>query len=219
MLHALCFMIKGSTQEFLEISQIREGILLLKNRTLRGVLMVSSMNFALKSAEEQDAIIYQFQSFLNSLDFSVQIVLQSRRLNITGYLDQIKAWEQEQKNELLRSQIASYYKFIKQFGEAANIMSKEFFVVVPYSPTELYGVPAPQRAFKAVPGALTEEDFQRCKVQLWQRMESVVLGLRRLGLQAIPLNTLELTELLWRLHHPSQAEKGYYPEIPPELTV
>jgi len=210
---------KGSTQEFLEISQIREGILLLKNGTLRGVLMVSSMNFALKSVEEQDAIIYQFQSFLNSLDFSVQIVVQSRRLNLTGYLDQIKSWEQEQKNKLLRNQIAEYYDFIKQFGEAANIMSKEFFVVVPYSPTELYGVPAPQRALKAIPGALTEEDFQRCKVQLWQRMESVVMGLRRLGLQAIPLNTVELTELLWRLHHPKQAEKGYYPEIPPELTV
>lgn len=210
---------KGSTQEFLEISQIREGMLVLKNRTLRGVLMVSSMNFALKSVEEQDAIIYQFQSFLNALDFSVQIVVQSRRLNLTGYLDQIKSWEQEQKNELLRNQIASYYEFIKQFGEAANIMSKEFFVVVPYSPAELYGVPAPQRALKAIPGALTEEDFQRCKVQLWQRMESIVMGLRRLGLQAIPLNTLELTELLWRLHHPSQAEKGYYPEIPPELTI
>jgi hypothetical protein len=212
-------MLKGSTQEFLEISQIREGILVLKNKTLRGVLMVSSMNFALKSAEEQDAIIYQFQSFLNSLDFSVQIVVQSRRLNLTGYLDQIKVWEQEQKNELLRRQVAEYYEFIKQFVAEANIMSKEFFVVVPYSPMELYGVPAPQNALKAVSGTLTEEDFQRCKVQLWQRMESVVMGLRRLGLQAIPLNTVELTELLWRLHHPGQAERGYYPEIPPELTV
>ena len=209
---------KGSTQDFLEISQIREGLLVLKNRTLRGVLMVSSINFALKSREEQDAIVFQFQDFLNSLDFSTQVVIQSRRLNITGYLDQLKELEKGQKNELLKNQIASYYDFIKQFVEAGNIMSKEFFVVLPYSPAELYGVPAPQRALKAV-GAMTEEDFQRAKVQLWQRMEFVVLGLKRMGLQAVPLSTVELTELFWRLHHPSQAEKGYYPEIPPELTL
>lgn len=181
--------------------------------------MVSSMNFELKSAAEQDAIVYQFQSFLNSLDFSIQILIQSRRLNLTGYLDQIKSWEKEQTSELLRQQIANYYAFIKQFGEAANIMSKEFFVIVPYSPKELYGVSAAEKALKAVPSTITEEDFQRCKVQLWQRMESLAMGLKRLGLTAIPLNTFELTELLWRLHHPSQAEKGYYPEIPPELTV
>lgn len=207
---------KGSTQEFLEVNQIREGIIVLKNRTLRGVLMVSSTNFALKSADEQNAIVYQFQSFLNSLDFSAQIVVQSRRLNITGYLDQIKALEKQQSSELMKTQIRSYYDFIKQFIESGKIMTKEFFAVIPYSPTELYGVPAAKKALKTV-ASLTEEDFQRCKVQLWQRMEFVVLGLKRMGLQAIPLNTLELTELFWRLHHPSQAERGYYPEIPPEL--
>ncbi|KKU86647.1 MAG: hypothetical protein A2667_02465 [Candidatus Wildermuthbacteria bacterium RIFCSPHIGHO2_01_FULL_47_27] len=209
---------KGATQEFLEVDQIREGIIVLKNKTLRGVLMVSSTNFALKSANEQNAIVYQFQSFLNSLDFSAQIVIQSRRLNITGYLDQIKALEKQHAGELMKTQIKSYYDFIKQFIEAGHIMTKEFFVVIPYSPTELYGVAAAKKALKTVV-SLTEEDFQRCKVQLWQRMEFAVLGLKRMGLQAIPLNTLELTELFWRLHHPSQAEHGYYPEIPPELTL
>ncbi len=212
-------MIKGATQEFLEINQIREGVLVLKNKALRGVLMVSSINFALRSEGEQDAIIYQFQSFLNSLDFSAQIVIQSRRLNITGYLDYIKELEGRQTNELLRSQIKSYYEFIKQIGEVGNIMAKEFFVVVPYSPQELYGVPTAQKITKVAPGPLTEEDFQRCKAQLWQRMEFVVLGLRRIGLQSVPMNTMELTESFWRLHHPSQAEKGYYPEIPPELSL
>ncbi len=85
------------TQQFLEIDQIREGILLLKNKSLRGVLMVSSLNFALKSDDEQKAIIYQFQSFLNSLDFSIQIVIQSRILNITGYLEKLKDLEKQQK--------------------------------------------------------------------------------------------------------------------------
>lgn len=208
----------GATQDFLEIEQIREGILVLKNKHLRGVLLVSSINFDLMSENEQNAIIYQFQDFLNSLDFSIQIVVQSRKLNITGYLDQIKAWQEGQVNELLKAQISAYHDFIKQFIEAGNIMSKDFLVVVPYSPADLYGA-APKGIIKGVTGFASEEDFQRAKVQLWQRMEFVVLGLKRMGLQAVPLNTIELTELFWRLHHPGQAEKGYYPEIPPELAL
>lgn len=208
----------GATQDFLEIEQIREGILVLKNKHLRGVLLVSSINFELMSEDEQNAIIYQFQDFLNSLDFSIQIVVQSRKLNITGYLDQIKVWQESQVNELLKAQISAYHDFIKQFIEAGNIMSKDFLVVVPYSPADLYGA-EPKGVIKGVTGFASEEDFQRAKVQLWQRMEFVVLGLKRMGLQAVPLNTIELTELFWRLHHPSQAEKGYYPEIPPELEL
>src|SRR3989338_9482898 len=114
---------KGATQEFLEVDQIREGIIVLKNKTLRGVLMVSSTNFALKSADEQNAIVYQFQSFLNSLDFSCQIVIQSRKLNITGYLDQIKALEAKQQNELLKIQTGEYYNFINELVSAGTIMS------------------------------------------------------------------------------------------------
>ena len=94
---------RGSTQQFLEVSQIREGIIVLKNRALRGILMVSSLNFALKSQEEQDATIYQFQNFLNSLDFPCQIVAQSRRLNITGYLEKIKDLEKQQKKRTLKN--------------------------------------------------------------------------------------------------------------------
>ena len=85
---------KPTTQQFLEIDQLREGIIILKNKAIRGVLMVSSLNFALKSEEEQNAIIYQFQSFLNSLDFSCQIIIQSRRLNITGYLEKLTKLEE-----------------------------------------------------------------------------------------------------------------------------
>ena len=99
---------KSSTQEFLEIDQIREGVIVLKNKGLRGALMVSSLNFALKSEEEQNAIIYQFQNFLNSLDFSCQIIIQSRKLNITGYLDKLKDLEKKQKNELLKAQTGEY---------------------------------------------------------------------------------------------------------------
>ncbi|MCX6790707.1 MAG: hypothetical protein NTV62_00745 [Candidatus Gribaldobacteria bacterium] len=121
------------SQNFLEFKQIKEGIITLKNRALRGVLLVSSINFDLKSEEEQNAIIFQFQNFLNSLDFSTQIIIQSRRLNITGYFEKLKEFEQKQKNELLKIQTAEYRKFIESLVGRGTIMTKQFFVVVPYS--------------------------------------------------------------------------------------
>ncbi|MEK7503434.1 MAG: hypothetical protein AAB577_00425 [Patescibacteria group bacterium] len=215
-----------STQQFLEIDQIKEGLLVLKNRALRAVMMVSSLNFALKSEDEQSAIISAFQSFLNSLDFSCQIVIQSRRLNITGYLDGLKALEEKQENELLRFQTSEYRKFVEEIitgapptGKYGEIMSKSFYVVIPLNLLEAKTTSSPFSILKSAAGAapLTEEQFQRCKSQLWQRMEFVALGLRRCGLQAIPLTTPELIELFWSLHHPKEAEVGYFPEIPPEL--
>ena len=208
----------GTTQQFLEIEQIREGVMILRNKALRGVIMVSSLNFALKSEEEQNAIIYQFQNFLNSLDFSIEIVVQSRRLNITGYLDKLKELEKAQENELLKIQTAEYRKFIQDLIAGGAIMSKNFFVVVPFALIEIPGLKAARGVLGKQPAAiLSEEQFQRAKTQLWQRMEFVALGLRRCGLQCIPLNTSELIELFWSLYHPEEAEVGYYPEIPSEL--
>jgi len=213
-------MARQATQKFLEIEQIREGIIVLRNKALRGVLMVSSVNFALKSTEEQNAIIYQFQNFLNGLDFPIQILVQSRRLNITGYLEKIKELEKKQENELLKIQTAEYHNFIKSLVETGSIMSKSFFVIVPFTLFEAQGMKMPTQLFKTqkMP-ALSEESFQRCKSQLWQRMEFIALGLRRSGLRAVPLTTEELIELFWSTHHPKEAEFGYYPEIPPELAI
>ena len=212
----------ATTQNFLEIEQIREGVVILKNKALRAVMMVSSLNFALKSDEEQASIISQFQEFLNSLDFSLQIVVQTRRLNITGYLEQLKSLESEQKNELLKTQMAEYINFIGNLvsgappaGKYGEIMSKSFFVVIPFALTE---AASPTQLLKTAKlPTLTEEKFQMAKQQLWQRMEFVAWGLRRCGLQAMPLTTPEIIELFWSLHHPKQAEVGYYPEVPPEL--
>ncbi|MDI6591508.1 MAG: hypothetical protein QME61_01000 [Patescibacteria group bacterium] len=209
---------KASTQQFLEIDQIREGVIVLKNKALRAVIMVSSLNFALKSEEEQNAIIYQFQNFLNSLDFSLEIIVQSRILNITGYLDKLKELEEKQENELIRIQTAEYRKFIKDLIAGRQILSKNFFVVVPFTLIEIPGIKEARGIFKKERvETLTEEQFQRAKSQLWQRIEFVALGLRRCGLQCVPLNTSELIELFWSLYHPEEAEVGYYPEIPPEL--
>ena len=202
---------KSSTQQFLEIEQIREGIVLLKNKSLRGVIMVSSLNFALKSNDEQEAIIYQYQNFLNSLDFSIEIVIQSRILNITGYLEKLKEIEKKQKNELMKIQTADYRNFINEMVASRQILTKTFFVVVPFTLVEL-----PKLGLKKDVG-FNEEQFQRAKSQLWQRMEFTASGLRRCGLQCTPLDSLELIELFWSLYHPEEAEVGYYPEIPPEI--
>lgn len=210
-------MAQASTQQIIEIYQIKEGVIILKNKALRGILMVSSINFALKSEEEQNATIFQFQNFLNSLDFSIEIVVQSKRLNITGYLEKLKELEAKEKNELLKIQIAEYQKFIRELIRGGAIMSKQFFVIVPFSLIELPKLTAEETKQKTT--SLTEEKFQRARTQLWQRMEFAALGLRRCGLQSIPLNTTELIELFWSSYHPEEAEVGYYPEIPPELTT
>ena len=210
----------SSTQQFLEIDQIREGALILKDRSLRGIMMVSSLNFALKSEDGQTAIIYQFQNFLNSLDFTCQIVVQSRKLNITGYLDKLAELEKNQKNELLKTQTGEYRKFIRGLIATGSIMTKNFYVVLPFFLSEIIGVTTSKDFFKKNQGTkLTEEHFQRGKYQLWQRMEFIALGLRRCGLRAVPLTTAEIIEFLWSHHHPKEAEFGYYPEIPPELNL
>lgn len=212
-------MAKPATQQLLEIEKIKEGVIVLKNKALRGVLMTSSINFALKSEDEQKAVIYQFQNFLNSLDFSLEIVIQSRKLNITGYIDKLGELEKKEKNELMKLQIGEYQKFIKDIIAGGAIMSKSFFVVVPFTFSELPRLTEGREDKKRTKQTITEERFQRAKTQLWQRMEFASLGLRRCGLQCIPLNTVELIELFWSLYHPEEAEVGYYPEIPPELSL
>ena len=196
-------MAQVATQQFLEIDQIKEGVLVMKNNSLRGVIMTSSLNFALKSEDEQNAIIYQFQNFLNSLDFSVEVVIQSRRLNITGYLEKLKELEKNQQIELLKVQTEEYRKFIEELISGGSIMAKNFFVVVPFTAIGL------QR--------MDEEQFQRAKSQLWQRLEFISMGLRNCGLQCSPLGTGELIDFFWSVYHPAEAEVGYHPEIPPEL--
>ena len=213
-------MAKKTAQDFLEFEQIREGIIILKNKALRAILMVSSLNFALKSEDEQNAILYQFQNFLNSLDFSCQILIHSRRINIVGYLDKLKKIEEKEDNELLKIQVAEYRKFIESLMAGGSIMRKIFYIVVPFTLLETQeGASEKKQRFSAKIPVLTEEEFQRCKIQLLQRVEFVALGLRRCGLQAVPLTTPELIELFWGFYHPLEAERGYYPEIPPELTT
>lgn len=205
----------SAAQDFLGVEEIKEGIVTLKDGSLRGILYISSQNFALKSIQEQDSIIYQFQNFLNSLDFPCQLVVQSRRVNMTGYFDTIRDLSTKQNNPLLKVQMQEYLYFIEGLVKSGVIMSKQFFVAVPFYFTELKGIGAKNKFSTHI----DEEKFQIGKNQLWQRMEFVALGLQRCGLQSVALNTTEIIDLLWSIYHTKEAEQGYYPEIPPELTI
>jgi hypothetical protein len=211
---------KATTQEFLPFQEIKDGVIILKNKALRGILMLSSSNFALKSNDEQEAIIFQFQNFINSLDFDTQISVQSRRVNLTGYLEKVKTLEENQTNELLRIQTADYRRFVAKIINRGTIMSKRFLVIVPYTLIEVEGSSSFKRllASKKQEELIPESAFERARTQLRQRMEFISIGLRRCGLNSSPLTTPELIELLWAWYHPHSAEVGYYPSIMPELT-
>ncbi len=121
-------------QRYLDISEIKEDVVIMKDGSIRAVLLVSSINFALKSVDEQNAIVQAYMQFLNSLDFPIQIVIQSRRMNIDEYLNKLTAAEKVQTNDLLRRQIGDYREYIRQLVDLGEIMQKKFFVVVPLDP-------------------------------------------------------------------------------------
>lgn len=197
----------SSTQKYVDVDEIRDGVIVLKNGALRAIVLVSSLNFDLKSTEEQDAIINQYQSFLNSLDFPVQIVISSRRFNIEPYLGLLEDEIKQQQNELLRFQISEYKAFIKNLTEVSNIMSKYFYVVVPFSSSEdersglidkLLGIFQSKRSVSAHGGL-----FETYKAQLFQRVSHITSALGAAGVNVAPLGTEEIIELLYNSYNPS----------------
>jgi len=205
------------TQEFVPIKEIRDGIVILKDGSLRAALIASSINFALKSQENQLAIISQFQSFLNSLDFSLQIVIQSRRFDIKPYINLLQEREKVQKNDLLKLQTHEYINFVKSFVEKTSIMNKTFFIVVPYTPAIIqmggHGSKGPLK-MQSGPGsaeqqkaAQKQDAFTENMTQLRQRMSVVEQGLVRCGIRVIELQTEEVVEMFYRLFNPGETEK------------
>ncbi len=200
-----------ATQDFVPIKDIRDGVAILKDGGLRGIIMASSINFSLKSEDEKTAIIYQFQDFLNSLDFSVQIIVQSRKHDIRPYLALLEERKKEQMNDLLKIQIQEYIEFVRTFAERQNIMTKSFFVVVPYSPNSIQA-----GAFqKFIPDVLSSKTnptattgkFEEDIVQLDQRMAVVMQGLSRSGIRTVRLGTEEIIELFYKVFNPGETEK------------
>lgn len=201
-----------STQEFVPVREVRDGIVLLKDGGLRAILLASSINFALKSEDEQTAFIVQFQNFLNSLDFSVQIFVQSRMLDIRPYVATLEVQYKGQLDDLMRVQIREYIEFVKSFTEAANIMTKNFFIVVPYSPggTALRGrSPADLLPWGKKKDSTEEANrtFAEQVSQLEQRISIVQQGLVRTGVRTVQLGTEEAIELLYKLFNPGEEGK------------
>ncbi len=200
-----------TTQEFVPIKEIKQGIVILKDDSLRGIIMASSLNFALKSADEQQSILLQFQNFLNSLDFSVQIFIQSRRLDIRPYIALLENRLKEQMSDLLKIQTREYIQFIKNFTENSNIMTKTFFVVVPYSPALLNKGGVADLLGKKKDAAESAEkkaaDFEERRSQLEQRMSVVTQGLVRCGIRTVELGTEEIVELFYKIFNPGDTEK------------
>ena len=198
-----------TTTEFVQIADIRDNVVILKSGSLRALLEINSLNFELKSADEQTAIIQAFQNFVNALDFPLQILVNSRRLDIQPYLKSLDTVIASQTNELLKIQAVEYARFIKGLTELANIMSKKFYVVVPFyaveTPTSktglfntLKGLLAPGKFLQA----LSDEQLDAYKSQLNQRIDVVVEGIAGLGLEAKVLDRAALTNLFYQYYNP-----------------
>lgn len=201
-------MSKNATQEFVPIEDVRDGIVILKEGGMRGILMASSINFSLKSDEERQAILLQFQDFLNSLDFSVQILVQSRRLDVRPYIALLESRYKEQTNDLMKIQIEQYIAFIKSFTESTNIMTKNFFIIVPYDAAIIKtGGKFPLSLGKQQTSEAKEEDFEEKRNQLEQRMGVVEQGLVRCGVRVAKLGTDEAVELFYKVFNPGESEK------------
>ena len=190
---------KVSTQRFLDIAEIRDDFVILRDGTMRAVLLCASVNFSLKSEDEQNSIISGYISFLNSFDFPIQIVIQSRNFNVDPYLERLKILEKEQTNELLRLQTADYREFIGELVSLGQITSKKFYVIVPYNPlsdkqkgfyARMHEVffPAPAITLKGA-------RFLERKRELLRRVDLISTGLNSIGVNSVMLNTQNLIEL------------------------
>jgi hypothetical protein len=197
---------QASTQDFVSIRDIKDNVIIQKNGQMRMVLLASSINFALKSVDEQKGILLQFQSFLNTLDFDLQIYIQSRRLNIEPYLELLQTLDGKQNNDLMRIQIREYIEFIRTFTKDIDVMSKNFFVVIPYSPQKvdfsrsITNLLSPKKRSQATPN---EAQFEEHRIQLEQRVGLVTAGLARVGVRSITLQKDDLVELYYHLYNPA----------------
>jgi len=220
-----------SSQSLVPIDQIRDGIIILKNGGLRSVLKVSGLNFELKSESEQNDLIIGWRNFINNIDFSLQIIIQSRKLNINDYLDTLSQKFEKEPNELLKIQAQDYLEFLRNFVGLYGIIRKTFYVIVTYEsmPTKPAGLVGKfSEGFKSMfnltrPAFTTtvkisDEDFIKYQKQLLIRQDGVISGLSRLGLEAVPLTTEELIQLFYNLYNPETLEKQKL-EISSDITL
>lgn len=200
----------AATQRYIDIAQIQDDVVVLKDGSMRAVILTSSLNFALKSEQEQTATVSSYVQFLNSLKFPIQIVIQSRKLNIDNYLDELEQKYKEQTNELLKVQIAEYRNFVGELIELGEIMSKRFYVVVPFSPggdgQKTFFDRLQSTFIPATKVTLQRKKFLERRKELLQRVQLVMQGLNGMGLSSALLNTQQLIELYYESYNPEIAE-------------
>lgn len=195
----------AATQDFVSIKDIKSDVVILKSGQMCAVLLASSINFALKSSDEQQAILQQFQTLLNTLDFSFQVYVQSRRLNIEPYLQVLQTREASQDNDLMRIQLREYMEFIRTFTSEVDVMSKNFFVVVPYTPAPLNIAKGLTTLFggTSTHKLPADQQFEEHRIQLEQRVSLVQEGLSGVGVRTVPLKTDDLVELFYHIYNPT----------------
>ena len=200
-----------ATQEFVPIKEVRDGVIVLKDGGLRAIILANSVNLSLKSEEEQKSTIFGFQSFLNTLDFAIQISVQSRRLDIRPYLLLLENRAKVESEPLLKLQTKEYIEFIRNFTESVSIMTKSFFVVVPYTHTVLKSDSGIlKRLFgkrnKAEEKIANQEDFEEKRSQLEERVNVIEQGLGRCGIKSVQLGTEEVIEVFYKVFNPGEVE-------------
>jgi hypothetical protein len=208
----------AKSQEFVPIKEVKDGVIILKDGGYRAILMASSINLSLKSSEEQTAIIRQFQSFLNGLDFSIEIVVQSRRLDIRPYLLTLEDRMKNQTEQLLKIQTKEYIDFIRAFTDEVNIMTKTFFIVIPYSSNnikqtagffgKLTGSEGRSGQKELSQKEVELAEFEEKRSQLDQRVGVIVSGLSGLGIRTSQLKTEEVIELFYKTFNPGDISQG-----------
>lgn len=200
-----------ATQQFVPVKEVRDGVIILKDGGLRAVVLVSSINLSLKASDEQMAIISQFQTFLNSLDFSAEILIQSRRRDMRPYLLTLDQKMKEAVEPLLKLQIKEYIEFIRDFTDQVNIMTKNFFIIVPYTSPVLNAKDSLAGSFlggnKNTQQGI-DAAFEEKRSQLDQRISVIQGGLGGLGIRSVKLKTEEVIELLYKTFNPGDSGQG-----------
>lgn len=198
-------------QNYIEIAEIKDGTVVLKDGSLRAVLAISSINFDLKDTSEQEAIIYAFQRFLNTLDFPLQILVSTRKYDIKPYLSGLERRRDVERNSLLRDQIFDYIEFVKELVNVSNITSKSFYIVVPFYVIEsnkegwLDKISATINPRKAI--FQKREIFETNKNQLFQRVLEVQEAISATGVRVVPLSTQELIEMYYNFYNPTEFDR------------
>lgn len=207
-----------STTDLIQLKELRDGVMILKDGTLRALVQVSAINFELRSSDEQTAILQQFQSFLNSIDFPIQIIVHSRKFDISAYLANIEAAGEQLTNELLKVQAQEYMRFVQELSELSNIMSKNFYVALPFQTVAAQEKKGFLSGFTgmfkkkgpAQPTGPTDAQIAAYKMQLQQRADLITGGLSGMGLKGHMMTQEELLQLFTAL---------YNPVVPPRQTA